>query len=50
MHNLKTRSYKFVAGLGYLEKHKLDAVDLFLEINARVLVGGEAIILEPEEL
>ena len=51
MHNLKTRPFKFDAGLRYLEKHKrLDAVDLFLENNARIAENGEVIILEPEEL
>ncbi|MFF2753493.1 tyrosine-protein phosphatase [Psychrobacillus sp. NPDC058041] len=51
VHNLKTRPYKFDAGLRYLEKHKrLDAVDIFLENNARIVENSEVIILEPEEL
>ncbi|WP_192797461.1 tyrosine-protein phosphatase [Psychrobacillus glaciei] len=51
VHNLKTRPYKFDAGLRYLEKHKrLDAVDIFLENNARIVENEEVIILEPEDL
>jgi protein-tyrosine phosphatase len=51
VHNLGTRPFLFDAGLIYLEKHKrLDAVDLFLENNARILENSEVIILEPEEL
>ena len=51
VHNLKTRPFKFDEGLRYLEKHKrLDAVDIFLENNARIVENSEIIILEPEEL
>lgn len=51
VHNLKTRPYKFDAGLRYLEKQKrLDAVDIFLENNARIVENDEIIILEPEGL
>ncbi|QUG40584.1 capsular biosynthesis protein [Psychrobacillus sp. INOP01] len=51
VHNLKKRPFKFDAGLRYLEKHKrLDAVDIFLENNARIVGNQEIIILEPEEL
>lgn len=51
VHNAKTRPFLFDAGLSYLEKHKrLDAVDIFLENNARILENGEVIILEPKEL
>lgn len=48
VHNLKTRPFLFDAGLSYLEKHKrLNAVDIFLENNARIMENGEVIILEP---
>ena len=51
VHNLSTRPFKFDVGLRYLEKHKrLDAVDLFLENNARIAEDGDVIILEPEDL
>ena len=51
VHNLKTRPFKFDAGLNYLEKtRRLDAVDIFLENNARIVENKEVIILEPEEL
>lgn len=51
VHNLQTRPFKFDAGLNYLEKmRRLDAVDIFLENNARILENKEVIILEPEEL
>lgn len=51
VHNLKKRPFKFDAGLRFLEKHKrLDAVDIFLENNARIIENNEIIILEPEEL
>ena len=47
----KKRPFKFDDGLRYLEKHKrLDAVDIFLENNARIVENNEIIILEPEEL
>ena len=48
VHNLKTRPFLFDAGLSYLEKHKrLNAVDIFLENNARIMENEEVIILEP---
>lgn len=51
VHNTKTRPLLFDSGLRYLEKHKrLDAVDIFLENNARIIENGEVIILEPKEL
>lgn len=51
VHNKKTRPYKFDKGLRYLEKNKrLDAVDIFLENNARIIENSEVIILEPEDL
>ena len=51
VHHAKTRPFLFDAGLRYLEKHKrLDAVDIFLENNARIVENIEVIILEPKEL
>lgn len=51
VHHAKTRPFLFDAGLSYLEKHKrLDAVDIFLENNARIVENTEVIILEPNEL
>lgn len=51
VHNPKTRPFLFDAGLRYLEKHKrLDAVDILLENNARIVENIEVIILEPKEL
>ena len=51
VHNAKTRPFLFDAGLTYLEKHKrLDAVDIFLENNARIVENIEVLILEPEVL
>lgn len=51
VHHIKTRPFLFDAGLSYLEKHKrLDAVDIFLENNARIVENGEVIILEPKVL
>ena len=48
VHNSKTRPFLFDAGLTYLEKHKrLDAVDIFLENNARIIENIEVLILEP---
>ncbi|MEI4768797.1 CpsB/CapC family capsule biosynthesis tyrosine phosphatase [Psychrobacillus sp. FJAT-51614] len=50
VHNTKTRPLLFDKGLSYLEKHKrLDAVDIFLENNARIVENEEVIILEPKE-
>lgn len=51
VHHPKTRPFLFDAGLRYLEKHKrLDAVDILLENNARIVENIEVIILEPKEL
>lgn len=50
-HNLSNRPFLFDAGLTFLEKNKkLDAVDIFLENNARIIENSQLIILEPEEL
>ena len=50
-HNLTTRPFLYDAGLTYLEKKKeLDAVDLLLENNARIIENKPFILLEPEEL
>ena len=49
-HNLTTRPYLFQEGLSYLEKKKeLDAVDIFLENNNRVISNQPIIMLEPVE-
>lgn len=51
VHSMNTRPFLFDAGLTYLEKHKrLDAVDILLENNARIVENTEIIILEPLEL
>lgn len=51
VHSLKNRPLLFDEGLSYLEKHKrLDAVDIFLENNFRILNNREAIILELGEI
>lgn len=51
VHNAKTRPFLFDAGLTYLERHKrLDAVDIFLENNARIVENNEVLILEPKVL
>lgn len=50
-HNLTTRSFYFEEGLRYLEKKKeLEAVDIFLENNARILQNKNLLIKEPEEV
>lgn len=50
-HNLTTRPFLFDQGLCYLEKRKeLEAVDIFLENNARILQNQPFIIKEPEEI
>nr|WP_106784345.1 CpsB/CapC family capsule biosynthesis tyrosine phosphatase [Lysinibacillus timonensis] len=50
-HNLSTRPFLFQEGLDYLEKHKqIDAVDLFLENNERLLQDEMLIIYEPERV
>ena len=51
VHNLTTRPFLFDEGLCYLEKRKeLEAVDIFLENNARILQNMPFIIKEPEEM
>lgn len=51
VHNLTTRPFYFEAGLRYLEKKKqLDAVDIFLENNERILQNKPFIVKEPEEI
>lgn len=50
-HNLKTRPFLFNKGLAYLEKKKeLDAVDLLLENNDRILRNERLIVYDPEEV
>lgn len=50
-HNLTTRSFLFQEGLFYLEKKKeLDAVDIFLENNYRVISNQPIIMLEPANI
>lgn len=50
-HNVTTRPFLFEAGLTYLEKHKqLDAVDILLENNARIVEDKDLLLLEPEEI
>lgn len=50
-HNLSTRPFLYDEGLNFLEKKKqLDAVDLLLENNARIIENRPFIILEPEEV
>ena len=51
VHNLTTRPYLFDAGLTYLEKKKqLDAVDMLLENNARIIENKNFILYEPQEV
>lgn len=48
-HNLTTRPFLFNEGLNYLEKKKeLDAVDILLENNTRIIDDQPFIVLEPE--
>ena len=48
-HNLSSRPFLFEEGLRVLEKRKeLDAVNLFLENNNRIIEGRELILFEPE--
>lgn len=50
-HNLTTRPFLFEEGLFYLEKKKeLDAVDIFLENNYRVICNQPIIMLEPANI
>lgn len=51
VHNVTTRSFLFKKGLLYLEKKKqLDAVDMLLENNNRIIKNSLLIIHEPQEL
>lgn len=51
IHNLTTRPFLFDAGLSYLEKNKqLNAVDLLLENNARVVENRDFVLYEPERV
>lgn len=51
VHNVTTRPFLFDAGLYYLEKRKeLEAVDLFLENNARIIQNKPFILYEPHEM
>ncbi|MEK3765069.1 tyrosine-protein phosphatase [Solibacillus sp. FSL K6-4121] len=51
VHNLSTRPFLFEAGLDYLEKKKqLDAVDVLLENNARIIENRNFIVYEPQEM
>lgn len=47
-HNLSTRPFLFEKGLSYLEKQKeMEAVDLFLENNSRIVENKTLLIYEP---
>ncbi|MFJ7667692.1 tyrosine-protein phosphatase [Lysinibacillus sp. NPDC097195] len=49
VHNIKSRPFLFEKGLQFLEKQKqLDAVDIFLENNARIINNQPFIVYEPE--
>ncbi|MFJ7186822.1 tyrosine-protein phosphatase [Lysinibacillus xylanilyticus] len=51
VHNLTTRPFLFDEGLSFLEKKKqLDAVDILLENNARILENRIFILHEPDEI
>ena len=51
VHNLTTRPFLYDAGLTFLEKNKqLDAVDMLLENNARVLENKNFILYEPQRI
>lgn len=50
-HNVTTRPFLFDEGLNFLEKKKqLDAVDLLLENNMRIIENKKMILFEPEEI
>nr|WP_107947837.1 CpsB/CapC family capsule biosynthesis tyrosine phosphatase [Lysinibacillus parviboronicapiens] len=50
VHNLKTRPLLFDKGLRFLEKHKeFDAVDCFLENNARIINNEPLLCYEPKD-
>lgn len=51
VHNLSTRPFLYDEGLNFLEKKKqLDAVDVLLENNARIIENKPFVLLEPEEI
>ncbi|MFJ7735141.1 tyrosine-protein phosphatase [Lysinibacillus sp. NPDC097287] len=51
VHNLTTRPFLFFKGLYYLEKNKeLDAVDILLKNNERIIKNEQMIMLEPYEI
>ncbi|MER1999342.1 MAG: CpsB/CapC family capsule biosynthesis tyrosine phosphatase [Lysinibacillus sp.] len=51
VHNLRNCPFLFSAGLMYLEKHKLlDAVDILLENNARIIENKNFVVYEPEPI
>jgi len=51
VHNLTTRPFHFEKGLRYLEKKKeLDAVDILLENNKRIINNQPLVLYEPVEL
>ena len=51
VHNLTTRPFHFEAGVRYLEKKKqLNAVDILLENNERILQNSPLIVNEPEQI
>lgn len=51
VHNLTSRPFLFDEGLCYLEKKKeLDAVEILLENNARIIRNSPLIVQEPEEI
>lgn len=51
VHNLTTRPFHFEKGLRYLEKKKeLDAVDVLLENNKRIINNQPLILYEPVEI
>lgn len=51
VHNLTSRPFLFDEGLCYLEKKKeLDAVDILLENNARIIEDKPFLIQEPSEI
>ena len=50
-HNLLSRPFYYEEGLSFLEKKKqLEAVDMFLENNERILQNKPLRIKEPEEI
>ncbi|WP_332648229.1 tyrosine-protein phosphatase [Lysinibacillus sp. 54212] len=51
VHNLSSRPFYFDKGLLYLEKRKqLDAVDMLLENNSRIIRNKPMILQEPEKI